>query len=512
MKNKVVGFKKKHPFLSVLIIAIILRLIAAVFAKGYGFNSEHFSYVETPNAWIDNIEYQYINLNNPSYDQPQGTSLFYVSINYLWFGFLKLFGMRNPQWLMFFSRLLHAFISLFVISFSYRIAELISDKKTAWRTALLLSVLWFMPYISVHNIAAFVCVPFLMYGTLIILKQDIFQKTQHNSNLHRSSFIIAGFFLGLGFSIWYRSILYILGIVLALMIMKNWKNLLMTLIGLVISIGIVQTIPDLIVWGRPFAELQAFLQNSNNYIFSGTPHSPWIYYSFLMLLLGLIPPFSIMIMWGYFRYWKKYLLLFLPTFLFLLYYTIFPNSNGIYILPIIPLFIVLGVVGWREFKTHSKFWQKRPYLYRYLMSITAFINLAILAVTTTMYFNKAEVKAMSLLSKDKHVDCFVIEDVFSNDMKKPPVFYAKYWPQYVIVNQDNSLDTSLIDKSNKDVDYVLFRESKDIDKRVTKMKRYYPDLQYEVTYKPHFMDIFYKWLNKSDKDGNVRVYKVGKQK
>ena len=460
MASKLLKFREKHPFLSVLTIAFLIRLLAVLFAKGYGFDSEHFLYVETPNAWIDNIEYQHLNLDNVIQDYPQGRSLFYVSINYLWFGFLKIFGITNPQLLMFFSRLLHAFISLFVISFAYRITDLLSDKKTAWWAALILSVYWFMPYVSVHNIASFVCVPFLMYGTLIILRQEVLRKAQLEKNLHRSSFAIAGFFLGLGFCVWYQSILYLFGILLALSILKNWKGAMMTFIGMLVAIGIVQIIPDLIVWGRPFAELRAFISSSTNYIFNASPHSPWIYYSFLTIIMALIPPFSLMLMWGFFRNWRKNLLLFLPTFLFLLYYTIFPNKNEIYILPVIPTFIVLGIVGWENFIKSSHFWQKNIRLYKYTMGFMALINIVGLVATVPMYSNKPEVKAMTYISKFKNTDSFVIDDKCCSKSKNPPVFYAKKWPNYTIVNLSNELKMNEFNLINKDVDFVLFRESK----------------------------------------------------
>lgn len=500
MLNRISTLGRKHPIFIILVIAFVVRVIAAIFSKGFGFDNEHFLYVEMPNSWIDNIEYQ--NISNYSYNEPQGVSLFYVSLNYIWFFILKFFGISNPQWLMFFSRLLHAFISLFVISFGYRIAELISNKRNALIVAWTLALLWFMSYISVHNFASFSSVPFLMYASLIILRQDINRKDNNSGNVHRSSFVIAGFFLGLGFSIWYQNLMYVIGIILALMLLKNIRNAVMTMIGFIISVGIVQLIPDLIVWGRPFAELQVFIKNSGEYIFSGTPDSPWIYYSFLTLIICLIIPVSIMMLCGFFKKWRKHLLLFLPTLLFLLYYTIFPNTNGIYILPIIPFFIILGIVGWIEFKDDSRFWQKNPRIYRYLIGFSVFVNFIVLAMMTTTYPNKAEVKALTHISKDKNLKSIVIEDKISSETKKVPLFYTRHWAKCEIIDDDNSM----IDIS-QDVDYVIFKESKDIEMRVEEMKKVLPNLQYEATFKPHYTNILYNWLVNSKHDDNMIVYK-----
>jgi hypothetical protein len=223
MFKRLVQFQQKHPFLSILMIAFVLRLIAVFFSKGYSSFNEHFLYVEMPNSWLDDIDYSSLITDVRQNTMPRGTSLFYMSINYIIFGFLKFFGIANPPTLMFFCRLVHALISLFVVSFGYRIASLLSKPKTAYIIALLLAIYWFMPYVSVHNLATFMCIPFLMYGTLVILNQEIIRKN-NQPGYHRSSIFTGGFFLGLAFSIWFQSILFLFGIELALFISKNWKG------------------------------------------------------------------------------------------------------------------------------------------------------------------------------------------------------------------------------------------------------------------------------------------------
>ncbi len=142
---------------------------------------------------------------SPGNTGPEGHSFFYVGFHYLFLGFLKLLGITSPQWVMLFVRIIHMLLSLLVISFGYRIASLISEKQTAYKAALLLAVFWFMPYLSVRNLVEMVSIPFLMYGTLIILRQELIRKGDE-PGYHKTSFLVAGFFLGLAFSVRYQTL------------------------------------------------------------------------------------------------------------------------------------------------------------------------------------------------------------------------------------------------------------------------------------------------------------------
>lgn len=439
MKDKLLNIRKEHPLSVVLLTALFFKVIAMVFSKGYGFENEYFFYVETPNAWLDNIDYD-------GYSMPQGISLLYLTINYLIFGFFKLFGIHNPQWLMFFSRLIHGVLSLTVITLGYRIAKILSNRKFALDVAWLLGLLWFVPYASVHTIAPAVSIPFILYGTLLVVKQEKLRNELKSNNLHRTSFIIAGVFFALGFSIWYYSILLYLAIIIVLSAKKNIKGSTMTLIGFLITVGVTQTIPDLIVWGRPLVELRAFISNIGD--------------------ARLIIPISF------------------------------------YVIAIVTILIIISFL---TYKKYSGTFSKRHKLQKYICAFCILINTILLITTTLMYSNKPEVKAMTYLSKDNNVRSFIIQENKSGEAKRPPIFYEKNWSDYIIVNQENIEETPSL---NNNANYIVFRGNSNLNGRVETMKKYFPNLKHEVTYKPYFADIMCKWLNSSEEDGCVTIYKV----
>lgn len=367
---------QKHPIFVILSIAFIFRLFVAILLPDSGdFNiRERFLYFKMPIAWIDeSTEY----LSSQTYDEPQGISLFYLSLNYAWLALFKFIGINDISWLTFIGRLLHTFISLLVISFGYRMAELLSNKRTAIMVASALALFWFMPFVSIQTIPAFVCITFLMYATLIILRQEINRYESRSTNVHRTSFIIAGFFLGLGFSTYYLCMPYILGIILALMLRKNIKNALTTLLGFIISISIALVVPDLLVWGKPFAELTVFIENAPELTFFKT----FSLLDIAFIMLALILPLSIMLLCGFFKNWKKKLLLFLPT-IFTILFFILSNTDAWFLLPALPLFLLLGITGWKEIIDNSSFWQKHITLHKVLIGISLFFNFTLFLLIT----------------------------------------------------------------------------------------------------------------------------------
>ena len=81
---------------------------------------------------------------------------------------------------------------------------------------------------------------------------------------------------------------------------------------------------------------------------------------FYVLFGFLLFPMGILALIGYFNSAKKYLIIFLPTLLFLLFHTWFPNRQERFILTIFPLVICLSVMGialLRERKFWNGFWK-----------------------------------------------------------------------------------------------------------------------------------------------------------
>ena len=206
MFQKLIQFKERHPFTSLMLIAIAVRIIVVIFVPGFGSNREL-----------------------------QHTTLF--------MGFLEkmksIFGIGESSGpgLMLLSRALYAMVSLFTVSMVYRICDLFSNKQNAWLLALIPAFSCVMPAFGIiENASAFLGLPLLLYGANVVLRQEVLRQNNLNDNVHRTSFLIAGIMLGLGICVWYESVFIVLSILLILCVRRNPKGALMTLIGVLVSI------------------------------------------------------------------------------------------------------------------------------------------------------------------------------------------------------------------------------------------------------------------------------------
>ena len=207
MQKKIQQFKDNNPFLSVMLIAVTVRLLAIVFMPGYG----------------SNLDKQNNSLT---------TSFINLIYNHL---SVKL----STKTLMALSRCFYALVSMFTVAIAYRITDLLSNKKTALIMGSLAAISCIMPSFGViYNVSAFVGMPFFLYGTLVVLRQEVLRGAKHDTELHRSSFLIAGFSLGLGVCLWQQSGFLVIGILVALLSRQNRKGCLLTLTGTAIAIGI----------------------------------------------------------------------------------------------------------------------------------------------------------------------------------------------------------------------------------------------------------------------------------
>ena len=209
MLQKLKLFKERHPFTALMLTAIVVRILVVIFVPGFGSNRE-----------------------------AQHTTLF--------IGFLEkmksLLGIEDSskQGLMFLSRALYATVSLFTVSMVYRICDLTSNKQNAWLLALIPTFCIVMPSFGIiENASAFLGLPLLLYGSNVVLRQEVLRQNNLTENVHRTSFLIAGLMLGLGICVWYESAFIVFCILLILCIRRNFKGALMTLIGIIISIAFV---------------------------------------------------------------------------------------------------------------------------------------------------------------------------------------------------------------------------------------------------------------------------------
>lgn len=208
MFTRLKDFRNKYPFGSLILVAFIIRLIAIFCIGGYG-----------------------------STASPEQSATAHMT-DFLRRWFVGIINCEQCE--MFVSRTFYSLISLLTVSLVYRIIDLISnDKQKAWTIALVPSICCIMPTFGVvSNVDVFLSIILLLYGGLVILRQEGLRRANFNDNLHRTSFAIAGFFLGIGIFLWTKSAFIIISLIMILFLRKNHKGALMTLFGSLVSMAL----------------------------------------------------------------------------------------------------------------------------------------------------------------------------------------------------------------------------------------------------------------------------------
>ncbi len=507
LRNTIQNYWQEKPLLLILFMSAFFRLLAAIFSKGYGMHDDHFLVIEAAQSWVDGTDYNdWIPGITKTVTHPSGHPLLYSGLHYLLFRFLQAIGIFDPQIKMYVVRFILALYSLSIVYFGYRIAEKLSGIKAAKTVGLLLGLLWFMPNMSVRSLVELSCIPPLLYATWLVIKNE--------GNGKLIPFLFIGFLLGIGFNIRFQTVTFIGGFGLALLLLKRWKESIFVIFGFILCIVIVQACTDMIIWKKPFMELTEYIRYN---IESATTYGVQKWYNYFLLLGGiLIPPISLFIYFGFgysmFNNWKKHLILFLPSLLFFIAHSSFPNKQERFIFPAIPFIITLGIIGWMEFQNGSLFWQRNPKLMRGCWIFFWVLNCIPLAVVSVSYSKRSRVESMVYLSHKTDIKYIMIEESQHDDFMQPPLFYLRKWGHVFDVTKNNPLDSFKVMVMTNPIaqrpNYIVFVQEDNIEKRVSDMKTVFPKLSYETTIEPGFLDKFMHRINPRNTNYICFIYKT----
>lgn len=501
MWNTVRAWMAQRPIAALTIIAFLPRLLAAVFSQGYFAHDDHFLVIEAAGSWVDGFDYNYwLPWNQGDAPRPSGHSFFYVGLHYLLLVGLKSIGIADPKALMVAVRLVHAIWSLVVVRVGYRIALRLTDPRIAWRTGLFLALFYFMPFLSVRNLVEVACIPFLMLGA--------WRLVQRTEGPTLNDVLWAGIWIGLAVNVRFQTLFFAAGPGLALLLQGRIGKGLFYGAGVAIPLMVVQGMIDLFLWGRPFAELTEYvlynMANTTTYF-----DQPW--YNYLLLLLGIhIPLFSVAIVFGYFRRTSP-LTLWLPVLLFVVIHSYFPNKQERFLLPIVPLFFVLGYTAWEQWRTNSGWWARRTALWHGILAFTWSINILALLLLTFSYSKRSRVEALYGLRNAPDVRGLLIEDTHRGNTPMPPLFYAGLWDRTVQTYTDPSLDLdSLLGAYplSRRPNIALFIGTEQLEQRMAVVSTNAGPLTELFRAEPGALDRLIHWLNPVNRNETIVVARI----
>ena len=477
---------------NILIVAVIIRLIAAIFSQGYGMHDDHFLIVEASASWVDGFDYNHWLPWSPgSTGSPEGHSFTYVGLNFFIFSALKGIGIADPKVLMLFNRLIHAAFSLLIVKYGFKITEKLSTKKNAVIVGWLLALLWVLPFLSVRNLVEVSCIPFIMWGIWVANKSE-----------NRKRFFYAGLLLGMAVSFRYQVGVFAVGMAAVYFFQKEFRGFIMFSLGVLLVFAITQGLVDYLIWGYPFAEVLGYIvYNSNEGLGYLVNYNVLMY--FLVLMGAFLFPLGLLLAAGFFSGGKKYITLFVPILLFILFHTIYPNKQERFILPVLPLFLVVGVMGY-DLLRQKGFWKKA---WNVSYKIFWVLNIPLLLFASFTYSKKARVESMYYFYGKETTGLHILhESTGESPASLLPKFYTGNWTISGVARKDpNQLLTVF---EGLEHHYILFCGEQDLDKRIDMYKDIYPNMELAQVCEPSMVDAILRWLNPRNSNEYIEIWET----
>lgn len=496
MLKKISYLYNDKPLQVILVIAFAVRLIAVIFAKGYGMHDDHFGPIQQPyeimrdySIWTER-------------ENVHGHSIVYPTIHFYAFKMMESFSINDPQDKMLIVRFLHALYSLLIVFFGYKLIEKSFNPEIARLAGWLLALFWLFPFMSVRNLVEMVAVPPLIAGFYYAIRKE-----------NKWDVIIAGALFGISFVFRYHVLLLAGGIGLVFLLNKEFLDTIKFGIALIFSAFIFQGTADWMAWGYPFAAfMEYFFYNSASSNYTAYTLGPW--YQYILLLIGIfIPPMSFMIIFGFAKSFKKHLIIFLPIMLFFAFHSYYPNKQERFILPIIPLILIYGAAIWQQYVNTEKFWVKYKNLNRVFWLWFWATNISLMLLFAFTYSKKSRIEPLYYISKKAEISCVVIE---TGDIGRTfqPTFYLNHDAEVIQMHKDYNLIQVKNELKSKNLspEFVIFYGDNHLSERVSKAELYLDlNLIQEIEIEPSLIDYILHRLNPQHNKNQISfVYRAEK--
>jgi len=450
---------EKRPLLAVVVLAASVRVVAAVFSRGFLAIDDHHVLVDAADRLV----------GGPGLDTGFVRSILYPGTVALIMRATQAIDDPSPATQLLVVRLVQAVYSLCAVYFAYRVLERLAGPRTALLGGLLTATFFVLPITSVHQFEEAVCQVPLLASAWWILKTPEPRRATLLA-------LLSGTALGLAlvvrfplitfvvpFALWvvwrepfrWRGAAFLAGVTLVLAL-QGWSNQLVNH-----------------EWGYSFQKYYGpllhfpprFLTQSEGY-----PHgAPWTYAA--VLLAAFLPPFSLVLLAAAAHGGTELPLLGVPTLVFLVAQSVIANRQERFLLPVLPVILVLATLG---FDAVAAWFARRSWMgvYAGLWKYYWAVNGALLVGTLFVYGKKDRVAPLVYVQARHNATGVAVAEftytfpvpVYYLGWPRPPVFVledrnavardaataraAKPSPNYVILYSDSvPADTRLLERA-----------------------------------------------------------------
>ncbi|MBI5022027.1 MAG: glycosyltransferase family 39 protein [Ignavibacteriales bacterium] len=395
MKENLIDRFNRNPLTFLLLFGLLIRLIAAFFSKGFLTLDDHFNFVVDADMISRGFPLPHDYKDSPLYP--------YFGAIMMMLG--RALGNSSPDIEMLTIRLVQGILSLLVIYFVYKILESKTDKIQASIGGLMATSLFIIPIMAVHQFEEALCQIPVLVSIWIIRKQE------EQNSFNPISITVAGILMGTAMILRFPMISFVGIFTLGLLFQKSRRRYFSAFLIGVLLIASAQAVINIFIngeFGYSYYRNFGWIFSNPNDLFhtSGYPAGPpWRY--LLTLTAIFIPPFSILFLYSTFRGGRTFSLLGISTLSFFIAHSIIANKQERFLLPIIPVLIILGVAGMSKIK---EWFMKKNLLkfYRGLWIYFWILNSILLTLTLFHYGKKDRIEPFVFIQSQHNATGIII--------------------------------------------------------------------------------------------------------
>ncbi len=203
-------------------------------------------------------------------------------------------------------------------------------------------------------------------------------------------------------------------------------------------------------------------------------------------------------------------MLFLASFLFFAFHSYYANKQERFILPFLPYFILLGIIGFRDIYEE---YQEKKWLKGFTKFATVWfliLNTVLLFILSVTYTKRSRVESMNYLREKGDMTNLVIQN-YESPQPEAPFYLQKRYDFYTIDSHEKMADFPNQLKLGTKVkpNYVILVGNSDFEKRLAEMKAVFPTMQHEVDIEPSFVDNLAYLMNPTHNHNETfYIYKI----
>jgi hypothetical protein len=473
-----------HPLLTILILAVFLRLIAVIFSQGYMASDDHHETIEV--AWKWHVEGKILNDDGVlTWSHVAGQDIkrspVYNLFLLLIFKLGSFLGLSSLNQHMYLQRIIHALASLLPVIYTYKYLLYQCDRKTALYGGLAAAVFFIMPFLAVRNLIEMVAADLLVPG-LFYAQRGINEK--ENRDL-----VIAGILGGLAWVIRPHVIMAVLPVIAILLIKRASLK---ALIAFTLPLLVVFTLAGLL----DLYMIGGFLWSQYQYFAINTTVVPWaaqpFYFYIPTILLYFLPPFSLIFLGAIFqkRIIRNHGVMFWGFLVFLISHSIFSSKYARFLMPVFPLILILGMVGLYYMFQGAGWYFKRSWLRKSLWTYAILINFILLIPTTLNYSHKGRIEPLVFLSQQNDIEG-IIYYCIERKVLIPFQYLGDEQVDYAMVRTYAELESLKPD----DFNYAVIFTDNRLDEHIDSLKTLYQRIKPVMHSSPSIVDYILQRLN-----------------